>query len=386
MTWKASFRKCNRNLKTSMKQNCFWIIFTLFILCSCEKLGINSECKEGDEVESIDERQFEMGFSTWSFGPGSQDREKTYDFIFENGDIYSEQVDDRIPWTAWINDEPLPEEFVDDINFRVSQADQSKQMILSVSLLNTGRDDIIEDWNGESISYSTISDLEIEDAYFSHLCYLIDRFNPDYLVAVMEANDLLINGSQQKWIEYQLLMDKIRPRIRSKYPDLKISESITLHNFYNPEVDNPDDFIEELSAYMSKSDFAAISFYPFFKGLHSKRDFQKAFDFLHEQVNLPIAFIETTHLPEDLSISSFDLNIKSDECEQKDYLEILLKNADDHNYDFIIWWAHKDFDKLWDTFPEEVKDIGKLWRDTGLIDEDGNERAAFSTWKDAFRK
>ena len=133
-------------------------------------------------------------------------------------------------------------------------------------------------------------------------------------------------------------------------------------------------------------DFVAVSFYPFFKGQHTKEEFQQAFNFLHDKVNKPIAFVETTHIAEDLSVPAFDLFIEGDECEQNAYLEILLANAQKENYEFVIWWAYKDFDSLWQTFPDEVKDVGKLWRDTGLIDENGNERKGYLTWRKAFNK
>ncbi len=166
-----------------------------------------------------------------------------------------------------------------------------------------------------------------------------------------------------------------------------MSESITLHNWFNPNVENPAEYISEMSNYVNQNlDFAAISYYPFFKGQHTATEFQQAFDFLHSEVTIPIAFVETNHLAENLEISGFNLNIKSDECEQLAYLETLLYNAHNENYPFIIWWAYRDYDQLWATFPTEFQDIGKLWRDTGLLNEDGKERPSFIVWKNTFEK
>ena len=116
-----------------------------------------------------------MGFSTWSFGPEISDKDQTYQFILEHGDIYSEQVDDRIPWLAWMNNDPLPIDFVEDIEYRAQKRNPEHQLILSVSLLNTDRSDIIEDWSGNPISYNAINDSEVENAYFLHLKYLIEK-------------------------------------------------------------------------------------------------------------------------------------------------------------------------------------------------------------------
>ncbi|MEO1450839.1 MAG: hypothetical protein AAFV07_15025, partial [Bacteroidota bacterium] len=252
-------------------------------------------------------------------------------------------------------------------------------------LLNTDRSTIIEDWDGNSMADRAFDDPEIYAAYLKHLQYLIDQFEPTYLIAVMEANDLLVQAPE-KWEGYQSLIQKLRPELKSLYPDLKISESITLHNFYEPEVPDQAAFVESISTYMREMDFAAISFYPFFKGLSKEKQFQKAFDFLHAQTNLPIAFVETNHLVETLEVEAFELTIESDVCEQQAYLEQLMLNAFDHPYEFIIWWAHRDFDALWETFPEEVKDVGKLWRDTGLLDESGEKRPAFEAWEKVLAK
>ncbi len=231
-----------------------------------------------------------------------------------------------------------------------------------------------------------MNDTHIENAYFRHLEYLISRFNPDYLIIAIEVNELLIH-SKTKWAEYRLLINNIRARLKTAYPNLPLSESVTLHNWFKPEVANQTDFISEISNYVNQNmDFAAISFYPFLKKQHTKAEFQQAFDFLHSEVSIPIAFSETSHLAENLNVSNFNINIESNVCEQKYYLETLLLNAHNKNYEFIIWWAHRDYDKLWEIFPPEYKDLGKLWRDTGLLDENGTERPSFSVWKEIFEK
>ena len=139
----------------------------------------------------------------------------------------------------------------------------------------------------------------------------------------MESNDLRINTTIEEWNTYKLLMANVQMRLKTEFPNLLISESTTLHNYFDPQVNNPAEHILELSEYINQFDFAAISFYPFFKGLHTKEEFQAAFDFLHSNINIPISFVETTHLPENLSVPALNIDIKSSECEQKEYLEVL---------------------------------------------------------------
>lgn len=94
-----------------------------------------------------------------------------------------------------------------------------------------------------------------------------------------------------------------------------------------------------------------------------------------------MAFVETGQLSEGLLIENMNLNISGDECTQKQYLETLCLNAFDKEYLYIIWWTHRDYDRLLDYFPEELKDLGRIWISNGLINEDGREKAAFNTWK-----
>ncbi len=162
-----------------------------------------------------------MGFSTWPYGPNTEDLSETYRFIEENADIYSEQVDDKIPWNAWITDADLPTDFVNAIEGRIAKKIDNHQLLLSVSLLNTDRSNLLEDYDGTTPSYNALNDATIENAYFKHLEYLISKFNPDYLVMAMEVNELKLH-SESKWKEYKLLMTNIRKRLKMTHPDLKL--------------------------------------------------------------------------------------------------------------------------------------------------------------------
>ncbi|MGJ3235776.1 glycosyl hydrolase 53 family protein [Marivirga sp.] len=361
------------------------IFMVLFVSCNTENNNPLADCENEEFFCEFDSRNFEMGFSTWPYASTVASVENTYDFIGVNGDIYSEHIDSNIPWNAWINDLSLPAKFTNDIASRASRKIPDAKLTVSVSLLNSSRDELAFDYDGSIPDYMALNDKEIEDAYFKHLHYIAEQLNPDYLLLAIEVNELLKNAPE-KWEAYKLLMANIRKRIQEEFPTLQISESITLHNFYQPDVPNPDGFIEEIANYANTMDLVSISFYPFFKGLKSEQDFMKAFDFLHEKIEKPIAIAETSHLAEDLSVESLDLFISGNESEQEDYLKTLLTQAQIHDYEYIIWWAHRDFDALWETFPEEVKDLGRIWRDTGLVEDDGVERKAFLRWKAVFIK
>lgn len=341
-------------------------------------------CSKDNPRRGIDERTFLMGFSSWPYDNTIEAVDATYDFIFDNGDIYLEHLDTDIPWHAYINDLPLPAAYTADLEGKASRAARGTKLVVASGLLNTDRSDLTGDYEGHDMAYA-INDSAIEEAYIKHLLYLIETFTPDYLIISIEANELMIHD-RTKWEQYKDLMSRVRPRMDAMYPDIPMSESMTLHNYYKPQVADVAYHQNEITTQLNQMDFAAISFYPFFKQLHNREEFDAAFDFLHAEITVPIAMAETTHLAEDLIVPNLSLDIEGTKQEQDDYMQSLLLNANDENYEFVIWWTHRDFDALWATFPEEVRDLGQIWRDTGILDEDGKERPAFKTWKDVFAK
>ena len=341
--------------------------------------------KDDNPTEPVETRPFNMGFTSWSYGSKPENVEGTYSFIFENGDIYSEQFDHRIPWSAWMNNSALPQEFLDNVNYRLSKRNLGKKLLLSVSLLNIDRDDLLEDYDNQSPSYVSMSDTAIENSYIDHLTYLIDRFQPNYLVMAMEVNELR-DSLPEKWAEYKILASNLRARLKILYPQLPVSESVTLHNWCNYYGNLSTEYVDEITDYVNKQDFAAISFYPFLMGLHTESEFKAAFDFLHSKVTKPIAFVETGENAEDIDIPAFKFKSAGDEAKQKLYLKTLLENSHTKNYLFCIWWCHRDFDQMLNDLPTELIDLALLWRDTGLLDEDGNEREAFNLWSSEFNK
>ncbi len=347
---------------------------------SCRKEAPSTDCPSIELNVHSDYRRFMMGFSTWAYALEANAVAETYQFIEQNSEIYSEHIDNKIPWDSWINATTLPAEFVSEIAGRKSRRLADKKLSLSVSLLNINRNDLAPDFIDSLPFYHQLNDQHIVDAYTAHLQYLIDELNPDFLVLGIEVNELLLH-SALKWAEYKLLMAEVKHKIGLLYPELPLSESITLHSLFSAHKSGNQTYVNEILDYVNHLQFISISFYPFFNGLKTHEEFQEAFDFLHSRVTKPLAFVETGQLSEGLLIENMNLNISGDECTQKQYLETLCLNAFDKEYLYIIWWTHRDYDRLLDYFPEELKDLGRIWISNGLINEDGREKAAFNTWK-----
>ncbi|MAY82925.1 MAG: hypothetical protein CMP59_02220 [Flavobacteriales bacterium] len=357
------------------------IVISLFSCKEDDDEEIIDGCCLGQILPSITNRDFKMGFTTWPYNAQLGGQDTTYAFLKANGDIYAEHIDDRIPWSAWINNTALPQDFINNIQGRKQRKINGNDLLVSVSLLNNLRTDLAEDYNGDTLAYDSLNQSNIISAYYKHIDYIVTELQPDHLVIAMEVNELLKNAPS-KWDGYKKLMDSVRTQLKAKYPNLPMSESITLHNLaYNASAIEQQEVVSYIN---STQDFASISFHPHIGGLGATNPEQidNGFVFLNSNIQLPIAFVETSALAEDLIVPNLNVNIPSDQGFQLEYLKTLLLQADVNDYEFIIWWCHRDYDALWQTFPPSVKDLGQLWRDTGLLDEDGNERISFDVWSE----
>src|SRR5690242_8501054 len=100
-------------------------------------------------------------------------------------------------------------------------------MILLISFLNLIRDGIITDADGTLPAVSSISDTSIINAYNKYVSFLVDQFHPYYLVIGMEVNEFRIKKPDQ-WAGYLSLTGAVSATLKQKYPELKISASVTL--------------------------------------------------------------------------------------------------------------------------------------------------------------
>ncbi|MEM7575321.1 MAG: hypothetical protein AAF433_20605 [Bacteroidota bacterium] len=360
-------------------------MFIALLLAACQddnapELPEELDCILNLELTDIDFRNFGMGFSSWPYGPEPEQVQETYEFIGANGDLYAEQLDENIPWRSWINGEELPEAFLENLYFRRSNAPADLPLLLSVSLLNLEKTELMSDYDGQVPDYTSLADEQLADAYFTHLDFLIRFFEPVAVVIGTEANEFLAKRPE-KWQGYTQLMDNVRARLRETFPSLPLAESVTLHRWAAPEVADPVTYQETVTDYLQEGDFAAICFHPFLRNWRSTTQFQLVFDFLHERTDLPIAIVETSHLGDDLIFESAGVTIESDECQQQRYLETLLINAQRQRYALVLWWAHRDYDALLEIFPPEFREIGGVWKDTGLLTEEGRPRMALEMWQ-----
>jgi Glycosyl hydrolase family 53 len=332
-------------------------------------------------------RGFLMGFTSWPYAATTEAVRETYAFIGTNADLVVEHMDDGVPWTESLRDAPFSKAFLEKIEGRRKNRPPGMKLLLSLTPLNLGHTSLAEcAGNGQrpplpvELKGKPFDDPQVIRAYVNYCRRMVEFFQPDFLVTGIESNELL-NNQPTQWDAYLELGRQVRHELRQRFPRLPLSESITLHKLRDRQNPRLAEYRTKIQAFVQSHDFFAVSFYPFFLGLHSEQEFAEALDDLPTFSGKPIAVAETGHPAESIKIRTWKLDFPSDARQQAAFVQVLLSRAQAHHYLFVTYWTARDFDELWKTFPESVKDLGALWRDTGLIDEAGRPRPAYETWK-----
>ena len=192
--------------------------------------------------------------------------------------------------------------------------------------------------------------------------------------------------ADQEWDHFVEFSKYMHGELKKKFPRLPMAQSVTLHVLLDKKLPNLEQYQKRIETFISDYDFNAISFYPFFMGLHYYDEFVVALRAIRQFGEKPIAISETGHPAEPIVAKTWNLNIPSSPEEQNEFIKALLNQAQADKYLFVTQFACRDYDELWKRFPEEVKDLGRLWRDTGLVDENNNKRLACQTWVSVLAK
>jgi hypothetical protein len=339
-----------------------------------------------------EKRAFLMGFTSWPYGATEDAVRNTYAFIGAHADVVVEHLDDGVPWTESLRDEPWPKWFEKKMDSRRKLRPAGTKLLLSLTPLNMGRNGLAE-CSGEGsrpplpaeLKGKAFGDRQLTAAYANYCRRMVEFFRPDYLLTGIESNELL-NNQPDQWIGYVAMSRSAQRRLREAFPGLPVSESVTLHKLLERQNPDLEDYRARIREFVEGHDFLGVSFYPLFVGAHREEEFAAALDYLAVFSDKQVAITETGHPAQRVSIRSFQLEFPSDSGEQDTYVQVLLSKAQARRFLLVTYWTARDFDALWQVFPDSVKDLGAIWRDTGLLDESGRARPASITWKGWYDK
>jgi len=360
-------------------------ITVLFFITACS--GSSGEKVPEPEQQT---RGFALGFTPWPYDASTEAVNFVYSEIISRGDIIAHHLDGGIPWQEALDGTAYPTAVEDELNTRVAETPSDKLVYLTVSPINSVRDNLAGYWNdsgtGQALSAPWNSrdfdSTEVIQAYTNFAKNTIDRFNPAYFNLALEASELALNDAA-RFDKFVVFVEQVSASLRADYPTLKLMLSVAMKS---PDSSSANVINTQLPRIVQFVDVIGISIYPYVFFDHADKG---------DPANLPVnwlsqiemisagkslAITETGWAAERLVIPSFSVDVVANESNQDAYLQVLFNEAKNLEMQFIVWFSIVDYDALWSGVLGQ-DDVARIWRDTGLYDENLNPRAALTRWQ-----
>ena len=336
-------------------------------------------------------RSFYMGFTPWPLDLTNEGVKQAYDFLHQHADIVAHHFDGGLPWQEALDGKAFPKHLQDDWNFRKSQTLKTQKIYLAITPVNFERTGLAQNWgeNGDSQPLAEpwgsyrLNDEHVKQAFFNYAKRAVEFFKPDYLAIGIETN-IIISKAPDKWQDYLELNAYVYNELKKDYPKLPVFSTVQyehlrgIENEAKKNVKQQQPGVQEL---LKHSDLLALSTYRF--GLdhnpYTADYFKPALAF-----NKPLAISETGGISKEVNI--FGNKLRASEEDQKNYLSMILQQAQEHKFVFVINWVAIDYDRLLEKLPAgPIQEIAKAWVHTGLVSSDGKNKPPLGVWDSYYK-
>jgi hypothetical protein len=372
-----------------MKTSQSLILFALFSI-----LLLNSVA---DTLSAQDEetRCYYMGFTPFPWDTTVDAIIDTAQFIMENGDIISQHLEQGVPWTEALDDNSFHPNMMKDWQGR-KDISKNKKIFLSLTPLNEGRN-AMEMYRGKDedmpipklFKDKAFSDPIIKKAYLNYCRRAVKFFQPDYLAIGIEVNELFHN-SPKLWTPFVELYKDTYTELKRDNPNLPIFFTVSLHNLTNPGWKDREKQQDEIKKLLEYADILGISYYPFMAG--QSEEPTKTLDWIRKFTDKPLAITETGFPAEDIVLKTYKMTISGSPEKQATHFRTLLKQGNQDDYLFVIAFLYRDYDALFKSIAPQLEkraltlDIFSVWKDCGMVDENGVKRPSYDIWTSYFNR
>ncbi len=337
-----------------------------------------------------DERSFAMVLNTFprDFSPDAI--VQTYDFVREHADMVAHHIDKGVPWPEALAGEAYHDRLIQELQFRKHYL-RDMPVFLAVSAISVERDGLNGYWAEEDRGARPgewrgrgFADPQVVDAFISYCDFLIGLFEPQIMLYGIEAN-MLAEKSPDQFNDYVAMSGKVYAALKARHPELLLGISIHRETLIDGGAAQNAAAIQ-LLAY---SDMVAASTYPYmsvsagqFAARHTDPN-RIPVDWLSSLQELapekPLVVAETGFPAETFEVAGTRFAASAEA--QETYLHRLLGSAADLNARAVMWFLPMDYDPFYERLPPgSVREIFKLFRDTGLADGAAEPRPALDLW------
>lgn len=352
-----------------------------------------SGCSQSTEPQET--RSFYLGVTPWPADFTTQEVDAAYGFIRDHCDMVSHHFDEGIPYEEAYTNANWPAALLTDIQTRKSKTPVGKKILLSSSVLALNRRE-----KAPYSKYATavapvtknqwqalpFNDPKVVTAYVNFMKLLIDTFQPSFINYAVESN--VESWNVTDFAQYKEFVGKVYQQLKTAYPSVPVMLSLMVN-----ETPSSLNFASQLIPY---TDYVALSAYPYTNvsssaggntdpALFPTNYFTR---FINLAPAKPVCFAETGYLAEPLSIPAFNLTKQGNAAWQQAYLQTICTLINDRKGKFIVWFCAKDYDAGISRLKAvgAYQDLFALWTNIGLIDQNNQQRPAYTTWLDWINK
>ena len=329
-------------------------------------------------------RHFRMGFTGFPHDFSIEAVVDARQFSRQNADIIAHHIE-GVPWAELLANKPFSDELINEWKGKKEATPEGGKVYLAIS---PGRGDLKPGEKSlpfpKELVGKSYDDPVVMKAYLGYCRRMVGFFKPDYLGIGIEVNEIYQAGPD-KWRAYAALHRHVYQELKKDHPDLPIFASFTLHGMLNQTGRKREAMLTAFREVMPFNDLVAVSFYPFIRG--GTTDIDGCLRWLTDHFDgykKPYAFVEVGEPAERLRIPSSGQIIDGTPQKQAAFYETLLAFARDHEVRFVISFLHRDYDALWEKIKGSSPEAFMVWRDCGLLDQDGKARPAYTVWKRYF--
>jgi len=306
------------------------------------------------------------------------------EFSRQNADIIAHHIE-GVPWAELLAGKAFSDELINEWKGKKEATPKGGKVYLAIS---PGRGDLKPGEKSlpfpKELVGRSYDDPVVMKAYLSYCRRMVEFFRPDYLGIGIEVNEIYLAGPN-KWRAYAALHRYVCQELKRDHPDLPIFTSFTLHGMLNETGRKREEMLTGFQEIMPHNDLVAVSFYPFIRG--GTTDIDGCLRWLTEHFDVskkPYAFVEVGDPAEGLRLPSSGQIIDGTPQKQAAFYATLLAFAQERNTRFVISFLHRDYDALWEKIKRSSPEAFMVWRDCGLLDQDGKARPAYTVWKRYF--
>lgn len=357
-----------------VKIKIFVLVIVSFVLFACD--------------DQFAPRPYLLGFTPFPYDTTTSAVADTYAGIARDADLITHHFDEGIPWPEALANTDYSLNIQNDWQWRRNNTPANHHVYVAITPANISRDGLAL-YRGEQNDMPlpapwdtyTFDHADVKAAFLNYAIDVIEYFQPDYFAIGIEVN-LLLTNTPAHWQPYLSLHRHVYSELKLRYPDLPIFASVfgvALLEGYRAEDDHAAQRLA-LQSLMQYSDYYAIALYPFMSKYLTNSIPNAMYTDLFSLSDKPIAIAETGYPAESFSIMNGTLQFNSTPAKQRNFIERLLREAEQRNFVFVTNFIWRDYDAIWEKMGRP--DIAAIWRDTGFYDAAGVPRDALQYWKD----